>query len=283
MHFVHEGELAHGKAVGKADVGDCDEALCEGEALLWPCRPVDSGQPAWCLGALDTSGNDGDTDGEDDGGEVNVAEDGNLGETRWDGNDHKNDGGDNGEDDGADAAAGDVLEGNGTREAVRANQEEELQDEHGVDDLVAPAATHQSSGIRVIGDLRKVDLDLAHDVGGIDGNQANADRTDDTGDHSQRGKCSWDGQTSQRDGLDDEDNRQAFPAKTVVFLHTLLIDIPLPLALAGIAIEALVLVEDLPARGTWRRRLSRAFLHDLRGVHCEYEYVLKEGDKGGGA
>ena len=123
VHFVHEGELAHGKAVGKADVGDCDEALCECEVLLWPRRPVDSGQPPRSLGAINTSSNDGDANGEDDGSEVNVAEDSNLGETRRDGNDHEDDGGDNGEDDGADAAAGDVLEGNGTREAVRADQE----------------------------------------------------------------------------------------------------------------------------------------------------------------
>lgn len=233
MHFVHEGELTHSKAVGKTYIRDGDKRFSKCQAFLRPCRPVDSGQPTRGIGALDTGGNDSDTDGEDNGGEVNIAKDRNLRKTRWNRKKYEEDGGNNGEDDGADAAPGDMLEGDGACETMRAHEKEQLEDEHDVDQLIAKTAHYQPSGIRIIGDLWKLDLDLADDVAGIDSNQTNAHRADHPGDHAQRREGGRNGQTPQRDGLDDEDYRQTLPAQTAVFLNTQLIDvavISLPLA-----------------------------------------------------
>lgn len=155
VHLVHEGELAHGETVREDDVGDGDEAVGESDALLWPGGPVHGAQSTGLLRVLNAGGDDGDADGCDDGGEVDEAEGGHLGETRGDGEEEEDDGRDDGEDDGADATFCDGLPCDRTRQGVRADEEKELQEEHDVDQLIPKTSHHQRPGVCVVLNLRE--------------------------------------------------------------------------------------------------------------------------------
>jgi len=80
VHFIHEGELADGEGVGEDDVGDGDEAVRESDVLFGPCGPVYGFETAGRTTVYYGGGDDGDADGEHDGYEVDVAEDGHFGE-----------------------------------------------------------------------------------------------------------------------------------------------------------------------------------------------------------
>lgn len=80
VHLVHEGELANGETVGEDDVGDGDHGVGKGDVLLGPGGPVDSGHSAGLVTSPDAGGDHGHTDSQDDGDEVDVSENGDLGE-----------------------------------------------------------------------------------------------------------------------------------------------------------------------------------------------------------
>ena len=233
VHLVHEGELTHGEAVGEDDVGDGDEGLVEGDVGLGPGGPLDGGQAAGAVGGLDAGGDDGDADGEDDGDEVDVAQDGDLGEAGGHGEEQQDDGGDDGEDDGADVALGDVDEGDGAGQGVGAREEEQLQDEHDGDELIAEAAHHEAAGVGVVGDEGELELDLPDDVGGIDGDEADAHGAQDARDHAEGGEGGGDGEGAEGDGLDDEDDGETLPPQPVELLDAVIVDIPLLLGHLG--------------------------------------------------
>lgn len=194
MHFIHEGELAHGEAVGEDNVGDGDEGVGEGDVLLGPCGPIDGGTPTRRIGGLDTGTDDGDTDGSDDGDEIDVAENGDLSKARGNGEKQENDSGDDGEDDGADAALGDGGPGNGTGQSVRTDEQDELQDQHDIDEFVSEATPHERASICVTGDMGESQFDLTDDVTGVDGNQTKSNTADYTSDHTQRREGGGDGE-----------------------------------------------------------------------------------------
>ena len=244
VHLVHEGELAEGEAVGEDDVGQSDEGIGEGDTLLGPGGPVHSSQTG-AVGGLDTSSDDSDTDSEDNRGEINVSQNSHLGEAGGDGEKQQDDGGDNTEDDGTDVATGDVGESNSSSETVRAGRQQELQTQHQVQNLVSPSTKHLATGFGVVGDVRELDLDLTDNVTGVDRNEANANAADDTRHHAQSGKGLRNGQTSQRNSLDDQNDSQALPSQSVELLHTTLVDLLLAVVHIDIHAEILDLRTDL--------------------------------------
>lgn len=230
VHLIHERELAHGETVGEDNVGDGNEGVREGDALLGPSGPVHPGQTRRAVGSRDSRGNHGDQDSGDYGDKVDVAQNSHLSETGRDGEEQQDDGGDDGEHDGADAAFGNVNEGDGTRQAVGARQEEQLQTQHHVDNLVTNPTEHQPSRLGVVGDVGELQLDLTDHVTGVDGDKTQTHGQDDTGNHTKGSETAGNGQTTQRNGLDDQHNRQALPSQTVVLFDTGLVDVPLALA-----------------------------------------------------
>lgn len=215
VHLVHEGELADGETVSEDDVGNSDKRFVECEALLWPCRPVDSRKTAGAVGALHTGCNHCDQNCYNDGYKVDVAQDGDFGERRGDSQKKQDNGRHDTENNRACSVVSDVLESDRAGQGVRADKEDELQTEHGTDQFVSEAAGHESSGICVVLDLGELDLDLANNVTRVDGDESQANGHDDTSNHTQRGKSSRDTQTSQGDGFDNKDDGQTSPAETV--------------------------------------------------------------------
>lgn len=118
---------------------------------------------------------------------------------------------------------------------MRTDQEDKLQREHDTDEFVAELAHEQLSGIGIVRDVRERELDLADDVGGVDGDETETDTEDDTGDHAQFRESRRDRQGTKSDGLDDEHDCQAFPAQPVEFC----------VALRGLALLHVVPVRHL--------------------------------------
>ncbi len=221
MHFVHERELADGEGVGEDDVGESDPGIGKSGALLGPGRPLCGHERLGFLVGPDSRANDGHADGNDDGGEVDVTEHRNLGERRWHSDDEENDGRDDTKDERADGVAAEVEEGDGSGETVRSDEESELEGKHGTDELVAKATHHELTGVGVVRNLRELDLDLADNVAGVDGDDAHTDAHDDAGDHSERSKCRGNGERTESNGLDDEADGELLPTETVELVVTL--------------------------------------------------------------
>ena len=222
VHLVHEGKLAHGEAVGKNNVGNGDKGVGKAEVLLGPGGPGNRRHAANFLRGLDAGSNDGDANGEDNGGKVDVAQDGNLGKRRRDGEEQQDDGGDDTKDEGADAAVADDAEkGNGSGQAVRADEEDELEHKHGANDFVACAAGNETTGITIVSNIGESNLDLADQVTGVDGEETKSNGQNNTGNHAEGGKGRGQTQTTEGNGLDNENDGQALPAQTVKVSSTL--------------------------------------------------------------
>ena len=80
MHLVHETELAHGEGVGEEDVSDGEESRVERGVLRRPELPVHGSETADSISCRSAGGDDCDSDGDHNRGEVNVSQDGELGE-----------------------------------------------------------------------------------------------------------------------------------------------------------------------------------------------------------
>lgn len=213
LHLVHEGELADGKRVGKNDVGHGVEGLGEGEAGPGPGRPGDGGHTTLLGVARDTRGDDGNTNGDDDGREVDVSQDGKLSERRRDGEEQQDDGGNNTKDDAAGSVVGKMAEGDGTGQGVGTDEEGELEHKHDTNDLVEPATVQVGTDIGVVRDAGDLELGLTDDVAGVDGDQTETDARYGTSDHAERGKGRWDTERTEGDSLDDQDDRETLPTQ----------------------------------------------------------------------
>lgn len=215
VHLIHKGKLADGKTVGKDDVGDCNEGLGKGQTLLGPGRPVNRRKTTRLIAGLDTSRNDGDPDSEGNGDEVDVSQDGDLGKRGRDSDDEEDNGRDDTKDERTGAIVREVKEGNGSCQAMRADQEGELQRKHDTDEFIAKLAHHQLTSIGIVRNLREGQLDLADDVTGINGNETDPDTQDDTRNHTQRRKRRGQTEAAEGNSLDDEDDGETLPAQAV--------------------------------------------------------------------
>ena len=215
VHFVHEAELADGEAEGEDDVGDCDEGLGEGEVFLGPRAPVDGGHPAGLVASLDSCRDDGDADCDQDGGEVDVAQNGDFREGWRDGEDQQNDGGDGRKGDRAHMAAIDVDEGDTSSQSVGTDYHNEFEHQGGAEELIAKAAEQQTTCIGVGRDLRELEFNLADDVAGKDGDSTEANSEQNAGEHAEGCVRLGQGKCAEGNCLNDGDNCQTFPAQAV--------------------------------------------------------------------
>lgn len=273
MHLVHEGELAQGETVGENDVAEGHKGLGELETLLGPqlprgARSRNGGRRG--VGVLNAGGDDGDSDGNDNRGEIHVTQNSHLGKGRRDGQEHEDDGRDEAENDGAGAVVGNVVEGNSAGQAVGTDGEDELERKHGADELVAKLAHEQPPGVGIVRDVGVAQLDLADNVRRVDGDEAETDGEDDAGDHAERGKRRGDTQRAQGNGLDQEHHGQALPAQAVkvrVALRRLLL-----LNVGAVSVVDLLDVAGLAVRETACRillmRAPRRRLHGLGVGGC---------------
>lgn len=189
MHLCHEAVLTDGEGIGEDDVGGGEESRGEGDVWRRPGRPRNGGEASWGIGSFHACGDHADEDGDDDGGKVDVTEDGELVEGGRKGEAIEQDGGDDAPSQGAETRLVDNANpGDGAGQNVGAGQEDEKEDEHDAREFVAEAAPHQADGIGVVLDMRVLQSDLTDDVAGVDGNEANADCHDDAGDHTQAGE-----------------------------------------------------------------------------------------------
>lgn len=216
------------------------------------------------MGVLNTSGDDGDTDGDENGGEINVSKNGDFGKRRRHGEEHENDSRDKTKDDGAGAVVGNVVQGNGSRQTVRTNGENEFERKHDTHELVAKLAHQQASSIGVVGDMRVFQLDLTDNVRRVHGDETQADAQNHTGDHAQRGKGRGNTERAERDGLNQEDNGQALPSQAVEMGGTLGGLLLLDVVAVQLLDVAQVVVGDTACR-IGVRTLERHLLHGLRG------------------
>lgn len=189
VHLRHETELADGKGVCENNVGGGQEGSIKGGTLFWPELPVHGGEASGSLVCFDTSGNDGDEDGSNDGDKVNVAENGDIMEGGRQGHDEQDNGGNNGPDQCANGGFVDNAdECNGTRQGVRADQQHQEEHKHDSGQPVAEASPDQSDSFGIIVDVRVLQLDLSDDIGGVDGDETETNTHDDTRNHTQSGE-----------------------------------------------------------------------------------------------
>jgi hypothetical protein len=127
VHFVHERELTDGETECEDDVGDGDESFGEAEVLLGPGGPVDGRHSTGLVTGLDTRGDDGDADCDQDGSKVDVTQDRNFREGGRDGEDQEDDGGNGREDNRADVTAVDVDERDTSSQGVRTDDHDNLE------------------------------------------------------------------------------------------------------------------------------------------------------------
>lgn len=219
VHFVHEGELADGEGVGENDVAESNKSLHECQTLLGPGRPVGLGNRA--VVRLNASSDNGDQNGDDNGREIDVAQNGDLGKGRGDGQQHEDDSRGDSKDDRAGSVIRNVSKGDGTGQSVGSDQKEQLETEHDTDEFIAEFAHEKLTGIRVVGDVWELELDLTDNIGRVNCDHTNTDTEDDTGNHAEAGKCRGDRERAQGDGLDNQDDSETFPAQPVEFVVTI--------------------------------------------------------------
>lgn len=217
VHLIHKAELAHGEAVGENDVADSNEALSKAKVLLGPARPGNSSKTTLLVARANASSNHGDEDGGADGDEIDVSKDGNLGETGRNGKEEENDGGDNAEDEraGTVAVIRDGAPHDGAGEDVGADDEDQLQNKHEADDFISPSSKHDTTNVGIVGDLRVLELGLSDNVSRVDADESHADRENNTRHHTKGSEGAGKRERAEGNGLDDEDDRQTFPAETV--------------------------------------------------------------------
>jgi hypothetical protein len=215
VHLVHEAKLAQGEAIRKDNVADGDEGLGQVEVVLGPELPWYRVDAAWEFGRAYSCGNDSNEDSRDDGDKVDVAQDGHLAEGGRDGDDEQQNGRHDGEHDGAGAVVAQVVEHDGARQHVRADGEDELQHKHGADDFVADLAEHHAPGVRVVRDLRVLELHLPDHIAGVHGDEPDAHREDHSGNHTQGRERPRQAEAAQRHGRHDQHDGQPLPAELV--------------------------------------------------------------------
>jgi hypothetical protein len=104
---------------------------------------------------------------------------------------------------------------------VRSDQEDEEQCEHDTSQLVAEASPDELDGIGVVLNVRVLQLDLANNVGSVDGNKTDANTENDTSDHSDGCESAGHTERAERDGLDDQEGGELHPSQAVVLLLAL--------------------------------------------------------------
>ena len=217
VHLVHEGELAHGEGVGENDVADSNEALRQAEVLLGPARPWDGTKTTILVGRTDAGTNHGNKNGGADGEEIDVAKNSHLSETGRNGDDEENDGRDNTEDKRAGTVAvfRDGAPHDLASKDVGADDEDELENKHEADDLVAPTTEHDSTDVGIVGNLGVLELGLTDNVSRVDADEAHGDRENDARNHTEGSEGAGKRQRAEGNSLDDEDDGQTLPAETV--------------------------------------------------------------------
>ena len=76
----------------------------------------------------------------------------------------------------------------GASKNVRAREQHQEEHKHEARQLVAESAAHEAHGVGVVLNMRILQLDLADDIAGIDGDQSEAHGHDDARHHSQAGE-----------------------------------------------------------------------------------------------
>jgi len=222
VHLRHEAELAHGERVGEDDVGGGQEGRLESHVRRRPCRPGDRRHATSRVGGNNSGCDDGDTNGDNDGHKIDVSEDSEFGEAGRHGEREEDDGGDRGPDKSADRrVVHNTDEGDGACQGVRTDQQDEEQREHDTGQLVTEASPDELDGIGVVLNVRVLQLDLANNVGRVDGDETDANTEDDTSDHSDGGESAGHTERAERDGLDDQEGCELHPSQTVVLLLAL--------------------------------------------------------------
>lgn len=212
VHLVHEGELADGERVREDDIGGGQERIGECDALRRPHGPVHVGE-ADALRGFDSGCDHGDSNGEDDGDEVDIAEPCEFVKCRRQSQGEQDDCRDHGKDQSADT--GRIDNGhprNGTRQCMRTHQKSQEQHEHDRRQLIAKLAPDQLHGIRVVVHMVVPHLDLSHHITGVDGDQSQTNGQKHTCHHSDLCESRWDTQRTQRDGLDNQTHSELHPA-----------------------------------------------------------------------
>ncbi|RMY75876.1 hypothetical protein D0863_02322 [Hortaea werneckii] len=214
VHLAHERELTDGEGVGEDNVRHRHERAVEGDILRWPRTPVDSAHASRLAASANTSRDDGDQDGCDNGYEVDVTEPSEFRESRREGNGEKDDRGDDGPDQGADTGLRDnVDEGDRSSEGVGADQKCQVHGEHGAHEFVSEATPDEPDSICIVLNVRVPELDLTDDVGGVNGDKAHANGGDNASNHAQGGESAGKREGTQGNGLDDKTQSQVLPGQ----------------------------------------------------------------------
>lgn len=275
VHLRHEGELAHGKRVGKDDVGGSKEGLVEGGSGLGPGGPVDGAEATGLVVRLDASRNNGDHDGGNDADKVDVSQKGKVVERGGQRKDQEDDEGNDAPDKRARLEiARDVDKGNGSREGVGSNEQNQEEGKHDTSQFASKGAPDEGHGIRVVVDVGVAHLDLADHVRRVNGHETKANTEEDTGNHAEGSKGAGDTEGAQGNGLDNQADGQLLPAQTVELFRALLdrgrlVDGHHELGVALAAVGGEVVKAVLGGRGVLgagRVGVVRYLLHGGRGL-----------------
>lgn len=222
VHLRHEAELAHGERVGEDDVGGRQESRLESHVRRRPGGPGDSGHATSGVGGDNSSRDNGDSNGDNNGDEIDVSKNGKLGEAGRHGEREEDDGGDGSPDQCADRRiVHNTDKCDGACQGVRTDKEDEEQCEHDTSQLVSEASPDELDGIGVVLNVRVLQLDLANNVGRVDGDETDANTEDNTGDHSDGSESAGHTEGAERDGLDDQEGGELHPSQAVVLLLAL--------------------------------------------------------------
>jgi len=104
---------------------------------------------------------------------------------------------------------------------VTSDKQDEEGGEHGSRKLISETSPDQPHGIRVVVDGGILEFDLADDVAGVDGHEAESDAHDDTGHHAEGGKGTGHTERTQGNGLDNEANGQSLPSEAIELVRAL--------------------------------------------------------------
>lgn len=222
MHLRHKAELAHGERVGEDDVGGRQEGRLESHVRRRPGGPGNRGHATSGFGGDNTGCDDGDSNGDNNGDEIDVSKDSELGEAGRHGKRKEDDSRDGSPDQCADrGVVHNTDECDGACQGVRTDQQDEEQREHDTSQLVTEASPNELDGIGVVLNVRVLQLDLANNVGGVDGDEADANTEDNTSDHSDGSESAGHTERAERDGLDDQEGGELHPSQAVVLLLAL--------------------------------------------------------------
>lgn len=167
------------------------------------------------IASLDASGNDGDSDCGDNRDEVDVSQDGNLGEGGRDRENQENDSRHGREGDGANIVVIESAQRNTASQRVRSDNHDKLSNQCGTKHFVSESAEEQSSSISIVGRSGEGQFDLANDVTREDAYESKSNGEEDAGEHAQGVVSRGQTQRTQRNSFDNGDDGEALPAKTM--------------------------------------------------------------------